>query len=39
MQIEMRAITAVQPFEKTPHENGGALDAVAAALKEIGVCP
>ncbi len=36
MQVELRAIDSIQPYERNPRENDGAVDAVAASLKEFG---
>jgi ParB-like chromosome segregation protein Spo0J len=36
MQIELRDITAVQPYDRNPRINDGAVDAVAASLREFG---
>jgi DNA modification methylase len=36
MQVEMRAITSIRPYEKNPRVNDPAVDAVAASIKEFG---
>ena len=36
MQIEIRSIKDIQPYEHNPRNNDGAVDAVAASIKEFG---
>jgi len=36
MQVEMRPITAVRPYENNPRHNDAAVDAVAASIREYG---
>ncbi len=36
MNIEMRKITDVKPYDKNPRDNDGAVDAVARSIKEFG---
>jgi DNA modification methylase len=36
MQIEMRAISTIRPYENNPRLNDAAVDAVAASIKEFG---
>jgi DNA modification methylase len=36
MQVEMRPIAAVQPYENNPRHNDAAVDAVAASIREYG---
>ena len=36
MQIELRDITAIQPYDRNPRINDNAIDAVAASLREFG---
>ena len=36
MQIDLRDINQIKPYEKNPRKNEGAIDAVAASLKEFG---
>lgn len=36
MNIEIRSIESIKPYEKNPRINDGAVDAVAASLKEFG---
>src|ERR1700688_3733866 len=36
MQIEMRDITSIKPYENNPRINEAAVDAVAASIKEFG---
>jgi DNA modification methylase len=36
MQVDMRAITSIQPYENNPRLNDAAVDAVAASIKEFG---
>jgi DNA modification methylase len=36
MQVEMRPITAVRPYENNPRQNDAAVDAVAASIREFG---
>jgi ParB-like chromosome segregation protein Spo0J len=36
MQVELRDITSIRPYEKNPRVNDGAVDAVAASLKQFG---
>ena len=35
-EIEIRDISTIKPYEKNPRQNDGAVDAVAASLKEFG---
>ncbi len=36
MQIEIRSIKDIRPYEHNPRNNDGAVDAVAASIKEFG---
>ena len=36
MQVEMRPITAIRPYENNPRHNDAAVDAVAASIREYG---
>ncbi|MFB3894535.1 MAG: ParB N-terminal domain-containing protein [Phycisphaerae bacterium] len=36
MQVELRDITSIRPYEKNPRVNDGAVDTVAASLKQFG---
>lgn len=36
MQIEIRSIKDIRPYEHNPSSNDGAVDAVAASIKEFG---
>jgi DNA modification methylase len=36
MQVELRAITSIRPYENNPRVNDSAVDAVAASIKEFG---
>jgi ParB-like chromosome segregation protein Spo0J len=36
MNIELRDINSIRPYDKNPHNNDDAVDAVAASLKEFG---
>jgi len=36
MQVELREIASIRPYEKNPRVNDGAVDAVAASLKQFG---
>ncbi|MBC7772784.1 MAG: ParB N-terminal domain-containing protein, partial [Pyrinomonadaceae bacterium] len=36
MHVELRPIESVKPYEKNPRKNDGAVDAVAASLREYG---
>lgn len=36
MQVTMRKVSDVKPYEKNPRRNDGAVDAVAASIKEFG---
>lgn len=36
MQIEIRSIKEIRPYEHNPRNNDGAVDAVAASIKEFG---
>jgi site-specific DNA-methyltransferase (adenine-specific) len=36
MQIDMRAISSIRPYENNPRVNDAAVDAVAASIKEFG---
>jgi ParB-like chromosome segregation protein Spo0J len=36
MNIEMRPISSIRPYENNPRQNDAAVDAVAASLKEFG---
>ncbi|MBI5724291.1 MAG: ParB N-terminal domain-containing protein [Planctomycetes bacterium] len=36
MQIELREISSIRPYEKNPRVNDGAVDAVMASLKQFG---
>jgi hypothetical protein len=33
MQVELRAITSIRPYENNPRVNDSAVDAVAASIK------
>ena len=36
MRTEIRAVNTIRPYEDNPRQNDGAVDAVAASLKEFG---
>ena len=36
MQVELRSITSIRPYENNPRLNDEAVDAVAASIKEFG---
>jgi ParB-like chromosome segregation protein Spo0J len=36
MQVEMRPIRSIRPYENNPRHNDDAIDAVAASIKEFG---
>src|SRR5262245_27249074 len=36
MQVELRAITSIQPYTNNPRHNDPAVDAVAASIREFG---
>ena len=36
MQVESRSIREIKPYEHNPRRNDGAVDAVAASIKEFG---
>lgn len=36
MKIELRAIDAIRPYENNPRQNDGAVDSVAASIREFG---
>ena len=36
MQVEMRAIGSIRPYENNPRHNDAAVDAVAASIREYG---
>ena len=36
MQVESRSIREIKPYERNPRSNDGAVDAVAASIKEFG---
>ena len=36
MQVEMRSITSIRPYDKNPRLNDAAVAAVAASIKEFG---
>jgi len=36
MQIEMRKLSEIKPYEKNPRQNDGAVDAVARSIQEFG---
>ena len=36
LKVEQRPLSAIKPYEKNPRRNDGAVDAVAASIKEFG---
>lgn len=36
MEIVVRSLASVRPYERSPRDNDAALDAVAASLREFG---
>jgi len=36
MQIELRELSSIRPYENNPRVNDGAVDAVAASIQEYG---
>jgi site-specific DNA-methyltransferase (adenine-specific) len=36
MQVELRPLASIKPYDNNPRHNDGAVDAVAASIKEFG---